>query len=259
MTEDSGAHPAGRRTWLGPTLTGIFVVLTAVSGSLGSDAQGLAKIGWIVVQGVAALLAFAIPTVAQARTRRRFKEAEEARIYARTEMRLALGDALDPIVRHLGKIAAAGRREREALRSQAAPFVLDAATEVIGPDRTRCCWFALEDGHPRQLTPMACVGRAGPAREPFVEGTKRGDDALSMIAYDEVRFYPNVDERPPPGWDASAVHDYKTFVAAPVISGDVAYGMLTLDAPQPGNLTDDDARLLRLLAGLLADALAIDS
>lgn len=234
------------------------MVATSITGALSGRAHGTTQIYLIAVQAVSALLAFLIPTVAQARERRRYRLAEEARIDARTEMRMALNDALDPIVRLLGRIAAASRRDREKLRSQAVPFVLNAATEVIGPDRARACWFVLDDTRPVRLRPEACVGRAGTERSPFVAGTRRGDDLLRMIEYDEDRFYPDVDEHPPVGWDVTAPHDYKTFACVPVVSGDVAYGMITLDAPEPGQLTRDDVRLLRLLAGMLGNALGID-
>lgn len=234
------------------------MVTTSVTGALSGHAHGRAQIYLIVVQAASALLAFLIPTIAQRRERRRFQAAHEARIDARTEMRMALSDALDPIVRHLGRIAAATRRDRETLRSQAVPFVLNAATQVIGPERARACWFVLEDTRPVQLRPETCVGRAGSEREAYLAGTRRGDDLLRMIEYDEDRFYPDVDEAPPVGWDVTAPHDFKTFACVPVISGNVAYGMLTLDAPEPGQLTRDDVRLLRLLAGMLGNALAID-
>lgn len=244
--------------WVAPALTGVFVVATSVTGALSGRAHGTTQVYLIAVQAVSALLAFLVPTVAHARERRRYRVAQEARIDARTEMRMALNDALDPIVRHLGRIAAASRRDRETLRSQAVPFVLNAATEVIGSERARACWFVLEDTRPVRLRPETCVGRAGGERTPFFAGTRRGDDLLRMIEYDEDRFYPDVDESPPVGWDVTAPHDYKTFACVPVVSGDIAYGMITLDAPEPGHLTRDDVRLLRLLAGMLGNALAID-
>ena len=40
-------------------------------------------------------------------------------------------------------------------------------------------------------------------------------------------------------------------------AGNVAYGMITLDALEPGSLTDSDLQLLRLMAGALAVALSI--
>ncbi|MBO0827973.1 MAG: GAF domain-containing protein [Streptosporangiales bacterium] len=257
-TETQGRTIDTWRNWVAPTLTGVFIVVTSVTGALAGHATGTTQTDLITVQAVSALLAFLVPTIAQARERRRFRLVQEERIAARTEMRMALNDALDPIVRHLGRIAAASRRDRETLRGQAVPFVLNAATEVLGPDRARACWFVLEDARPVQLRPETCVGRAGGEREAYVAGTRRGDDLLRMIEYDEDRFYPDVDEVPPIGWDVTAPHDYKTFACVPVISGNIAYGMITLDAPEAGQLTRDDVRLLRLLAGMLGNALGID-
>ena len=43
----------------------------------------------------------------------------------------------------------------------------------------------------------------------------------------------------------------------PVIAGDTAYGMLTLDALKPGDLSMEDKGLLRLMGGILAVALSV--
>ena len=43
----------------------------------------------------------------------------------------------------------------------------------------------------------------------------------------------------------------------PVIAGDTAYGMLTLDALEPGDLSMEDKGLLRLMGGILAVALSV--
>ena len=42
-----------------------------------------------------------------------------------------------------------------------------------------------------------------------------------------------------------------------VIAGDTAFGMLTLDAVEPKALDADDLGLLRLMAGVLAVAMAV--
>jgi GAF domain-containing protein len=42
----------------------------------------------------------------------------------------------------------------------------------------------------------------------------------------------------------------------PVAAGQNAFGMLMVDALDPGGITREDVPLVRLLAGLLADALA---
>ncbi|MGI8691322.1 MAG: hypothetical protein ACR2JK_00245 [Geodermatophilaceae bacterium] len=48
------------------------------------------------------------------------------------------------------------------------------------------------------------------------------------------------------GGSSSGSHEYRTFVAVPVTAGNTASGMLTIDAPNAGDLTGDDAGLLRL-------------
>lgn len=250
---------AGWPPWITPVLTGVFIVTTTVAGSQVSGTEGRMRAWWVVAQAVTAMLAFTIPTIANLRTQRRFQASQEARIAARTEMRVAMNDALDPVVRHIGRIAAAEhRRDRLQLQAQAVPFVLTAATAIIGAERTRACWYVLEDGRPRVVRPVTYVGRAGRAHTEFVEGTRAGDAVLAMIEQDQVQYFRDVKVAPPPGWDPTLAHDYRTFVSVPAIAGDVAYGMLTLDSLHPGDLTRDDARLLRLLAGLLADALAIE-
>ncbi|MBA2552173.1 MAG: GAF domain-containing protein [Geodermatophilaceae bacterium] len=233
--------------WLPTVLTGFFVAATALSGTQVGTTEGTAQTVWVAVQVVSAVAAFAVPTAERVRRDRRRRAAEALELSARTELRLAMNDALDPVVRQIGRIAtAAVGPERDALREQAIPFVLTAATQVIGPDRTRACWFVLESGPPRLLQPVASVGRAGPPRTEFVTGTPRGDAALAMIERDEQYFCRDVDEEPPLGWVSSGSHEYRTFVAVPVTAGNTAFGMLTIDAPNAGDLTGDDAGLLRL-------------
>jgi GAF domain-containing protein len=135
--------------------------------------------------------------------------------------------------------------------------VLMSATQLIGPDRARACWFPLEEGPPKRLVPTDAFGRAGSASTTFVEGTPAGDAAIGMVLNDEDRMCEDILTDPPPGWDATKERDYRTFVSVSVIAGDTAYGMLTLDALEPGDLTRDDMRLLRLMAGALAVALSI--
>jgi hypothetical protein len=165
---------------------------------------------------------------------------------------------LDPIMRLLGQIALERRSiEREKLRAQAVPLVLNSASQLIGPDRARACWFRLDAGPPKTLVPTLATGRAGSPSTTFVEGTSAGDAAIGMVLSNEDRFCEDIALEPPPGWDGSKERDYRTFVSVSVIAGDVAYGMLTLDAQEPGDLTGDDMRLLRLMAGALAVGLSV--
>ncbi len=136
------------------------------------------------------------------------------------------------------------------------PMVLYSAALLIGPDRVRACWFELDERSPRALRPVLHEGRAGGPRTTFVEGTVAGDSVFELLTANAHRFCEDIRVDPPPGWDPTHPHDYQTFLAVPVVAGTKAYGLLTVDSLVAGDLTEGDVPLLRLLAGLLADALA---
>jgi hypothetical protein len=253
--------PAGQQRplrwpWAVPAV--VFVVLSPLAAAFTRDAGGARLVFWIVVQVVATGLAWLIPQLGQWRAEGRQKSAEEREFEARVQTFLRMNDALDPILRLLGDLAVEPRAaERDKLRAQAVTVVLMSATQLIGPERARACWFRLEEGPPKRLVPTDAFGRAGSASTTFEEGTRAGDAAIGMVLHDEDRICEDIDTDPPPGWDAEKERDYRTFVSVSVIAGDTAYGMLTLDALEPGDLTKDDMRLLRLMAGALAVALSI--
>lgn len=229
------------------------VALAALSGILAGTTQGDARIAWIAVNLLSVAAAAAVQSIEQ---RRRERERQAAEIVA-VDMRVAMNDALDPIVRQIGRIALASGRKRDELREQTIPMVLYSASLLIGPDRVRACWFRLHEGRgPRRLRPELSEGRADALRTEFVQGTPSGDSVLELLSRNIHRFCPDVMASPPPGWDPSHPHEYRTFISVPVVAGDTAFGLLTVDSALPGDLTDGDIPLLRLLAGLLADAMA---
>jgi GAF domain-containing protein len=77
-----------------------------------------------------------------------------------------------------------------------------------------------------------------------------------MIRRNEHTHSDDVDRDPPEGWHGSAEHGYRSFLAVPVVAGQTPYGMLTVDALNVGGVSRSDVPFVRLLAGLLADALA---
>jgi hypothetical protein len=235
--------------------TAAALVMAALASILAGTSHGSARVWWIVAN----LVAVASAVVAQAIEQRRRERERQAAEAVAVDMRVAMNDALDPIVRQLGKIAVSGRRERDELREQTVPMVLYSAALLIGPDRVRACWFRLDEGSPRALRPVLHEGRAGGPRTTFVEGTAAGDSVLELLRTNSHRFCEDVRAAPPPGWNPTHPHDYQTFLAVPVVAGTRAFGLLTVDSLVTGDLTEGDVPLLRLLAGLLADALAYGS
>ena len=255
MAQDDGGR--GRLPlWL------VVVVVAAATSPLAASLMRSASGGWfavlVVTQILATAVAAGVPLWRQRVAVRSEATAEERELEARVETRVALNDALDAILRLLGTIALEEDvTEREQRRAQAVPLVLLTAAEFIGPDRARACWFRLDAGPPTTLVPDSAAGRSGSPTTTFVAGTPSGDAAIGLVLADEDLLCEDVEADPPPGWDLSKERDYRTFISVSVIAGDTAYGMLTLDAVEPGTLDVEDMALLRLMAGVLAVALSI--
>ncbi|TIC81933.1 GAF domain-containing protein [Nocardioides sp. GY 10127] len=235
----------------------VFVVAVPVAAYFAKDATGK-KAAWLVAAQIAATaMAFLVPQVRQIQARRREASSAQRELAARTETRAAMNDVLDPILRQLGRISSEQLEPaRKELIAATVPFVLHAASNLIGPDRSRACWFELTDEDSARLVPQQHAGRSGSPRTTFAEGTAAGDAAIGMVLNGENRLCEDIDADPPPGWDNGKTRDYKTFISVSVAAGDTAYGMLTLDALEPGDLNNDDLHLLSLMAAALAAALA---
>lgn len=234
-----------------------FVALSPIASYLSQQADGGAKTFWFAVQVVATVLAFAIPQAQQIAARRGEQTAEDREVEVRVDTRATVNDALDPVLRQLATISVEpDRAERDKLIEQVIPFVLEAAAKLIGSERSRSCWFELSDDPEPRLVPVLHAGRAGSPTTTFAPGTDAGDAAISMVLSGEHRICEDIDQVPPPGWDSTKQRDYKTFISVSVIAGDTAYGMLTLDALEPSDLTADDLHMLGLMASALAAALA---
>jgi GAF domain-containing protein len=168
-----------------------------------------------------------------------------------------MNDALDPIVRQLGRVAnASSSQERQAAQAAAIPMVLDSVAQLVGSGRVRACLFRLAPGIPRTLVPDQYAGRADVPFEPFAEGTAAGDEIFVMLLHNRHLWCGDLDAAPPPGWQATGQHGYKSFIAVPVAAGSTGFGMLMVDSLETGGLGEVEVPMVRLFAGLIADALA---
>ncbi len=183
-------------------------------------------------------------------------KAQRAAVDAAVAMRVTMNDALDPIVRQLGRVATAGRHERETLAQAVIPMVLDSAAHLAGSGRVRACLFRFAPGTPMMLVPAQYSGRVDDPLEPVAEGTVAGDLVFGMIRHNQHLFCPDLDASPPPGWRIMAPQTYKSFAAVPVAAGQNAFGMLMVDTLDKDGVRRADVPLIRLLGGLLAVALA---
>ena len=236
----------------------VFVVLSPVASILTRDATGRASIGWIAVQALATAAAFLIPQVRQIRSEQRQAKAEEREFDTRVEVELAFNDALEPVVRLLGELAQeTDRRERDRRRAQAVPLVLTTTAQLTGRDRVRACWFALDPGPPQRLAPQESLGRAGAVTTVFAQGTPGGDAAIDLVTTNGQLVIEDRTVEMPELWRLDETAAYRSLVVVAVTVGNVAHGMITLDALEPDSFDDDDVALVRLMAGLLGTAMSI--
>ena len=248
--------PSGARVYL---TTAISLAAVGLATWLGMQA-GAAVVDrqwWVLGAVAASVTAAGVPAYEQIRKERLRVQAQQAAVDAAVAMQVTMNDALDPIVRQLGRVATAGgRREREALQEGMVAMVVDSAAHLAGSGRVRAALFRFAPGTPRALVPTQYSGRVDDPLESITEGTAEGDLVFGMIRHNQHLFCPDLDAQPLAGWRLTAPQTYKSFAAVPVAAGQNAFGMLMVDALEPGGIRRPDVPLIRLLAGLLADALA---
>jgi hypothetical protein len=174
----------------------------------------------------------------------------------RSTTNAALSGAFMPLLRLLAKIEEADSEdERAKLREAAIASVVHAAPAVLGPDNTRASYFVLEAesaGEPLRLRFHTAAGRVDEPHTVFDASTEAGKAAFQMLIEDEYTFCDDTVAAPPAGWQEHP-HQYRTFLAVPVRGDLEIVGMLTVDAPSPGDLSIDlDLPIMLVLARILA-------
>ena len=218
------------------------------------------RVWWTLAAVAASVTAAGVPAYEQIRKEQMRARAQDAAVDAAVAMRVTMNDALDPIVRQLGRVtAAADGLEREALAAATIPMALDSAAHLVGSGRVRACLFLVTPEIPGILMPDQYSGRVDDPLEPIAEGTAHGDLVFGMIRHNHHLFCPDVDTSLPPGWQVTAAQTYQSFAAVPVAAGHNAFGMLMVDALDKGGIRRADVPLVRLLGGLIAVALASSS
>jgi transcriptional regulator with GAF, ATPase, and Fis domain len=246
----------GVRVYLTTAISLAAVALATLSG-MEAGAVPADRQWWTLAAVIASVAAAGLPAYEQIRRERLRARAERAAVDAAVAMRVTMNDALDPIVRQLGRVAnATTAQERRTAQAAAIPMVLDSASHLVGSGRVRACLFRLAAGTPNTLVPDQHAGRADEPLEPFAEGTAQGDAVFAMLRHNRHLWCADLDADPPPGWPATGQHGYKSFIAVPVAAGSTGFGMLMVDSLEIGGLGEAEVPLVRLFAGLIADALA---
>jgi GAF domain-containing protein len=221
------------------------------------DEHGGIRGWWLIGQIAAALIAVLAPAITAWKAKRAEADAVEREQQARLQSRVELNSGLDPVVRKLAQLSIAkGKKAQDPIRSEVMALVIAAAHQVVGtPNATRSCFFELVAGPPKQLKPTDHhAGRPGSTRSVFTEGNVDGDAAIGIVVNDTHWLCSDVRTEPPPGWSAKH-RDYLSFISVPVVAGNVAYGMLSVDSTEANDFDRGDVDVIGVLAGLLAAAL----
>lgn len=108
----------------------------------------------------------------------------------------------------------------------------------------------------KQLDAVDFAGRANKPR-PFISGDGgRGDAAFARIRDDQEPLFVRDTHDESFSGKQHAGTSYRTFISAAIRADGRAYGMLTIDAPVPGTISEHDAGIVSVLATLLGIALA---
>jgi hypothetical protein len=200
-------------------------------------------------------------------------EARAIAVNAQTNTQVEIGSAINAmitsILKGLADLKDATPRDaiayRRNLRDTVQQLAVNIAPQIVGPEgQTRSYYFDFQAGPPKRLVATHWGGARVWSREPkigpFVENTIHGDYVINKVEENQTEFYRDLKENQPDGFDISKL-EYRTFISVPVASalGDMntAYGLLSVDAPEPGQLVVTDLALMSVMAGLVTIAMAV--
>jgi GAF domain-containing protein len=267
--QTAGGGKSHRFDWSDWLLTGIGI-LAPVSIILFSQLATTEHINsmWLIASIGAGAVTAGLPTITAWRASGREKTAQEREKTIEQRVKdaiaatyLQVSASLVPIVGSLGEGIA---HRRPGLVDQTLASVVGAVGDVIRPRQgLRACYLSAEQGPPRKLVLGEYQkGRvvANPQTE-IVENTPLGKHVFEKFEKNESEFNPNVDEHPPTGLtkEEIAALGYKTFISVPVVAGGLGYGLLTVDGLHPGDLDPGDLDVMRVMADLVAIAMASEA
>lgn len=181
-------------------------------------------------------------------------------------LRVTLKDALQPVAEMIADMELLSRRpERVAMLRNVATQAVGALNLIFADiERTRATVYRLTAQGDMEC--MSYLGRGeGVQPQPFRRQTARGEQALAIVRAGQDVLITDIDdvETASDGRVVSPDYrgsrsGYKTFISCSITNKDKPYGMVTLDAPDAGDLSDTDKQLVGLMADLLAIAFAIE-
>lgn len=234
-------------------LAAVAAVAAFLCGNFAGKATGTER-GLLLLAGASAAATGVVSSWLQrrrdaAKVRTATQIAEEAQ----EEFGLTLNGALAPLTSYLGEMAvAATSADRQAVGGRLAQAAVDAAVRVTTPS-ARSAFYRLDDPG-TALHREAFAGRPAPPRPLFRSGTPDGTFVLDLVRSGDIVVVEDVEVHPLV--TPSQRSGYRTVIAAAVGAGPERIGLLTVDAPEVGDLGGTDIEVVRVLANLLGAGLA---
>lgn len=136
--------------------------------------------------------------------------------------------------------------------------VLTAVREHVAPGNKKATANYFKYVKASGSTPAKLVSISSTARPPrtefILDDSELGMALKDMLAKKRGWLCEDVDEDPPPGWDATKSRNYRTFISMTSQVGSEPEGMVTVDSDEPGELDESDLQLARMFATLIAIA-----
>lgn len=193
---------------------------------------------WMIIAGAVIAAAGCSPVAASSFANAR-EMSRELRREARERQALTLASSV--LLLPLADVPAMSIDRRVAARDAAADRTVKYLTENVFTDEgVRVVVFVVDDAGER-MEPRWSAGRSDPPSA-FVRGTSRGDAAFAEITGVSGHIYSNELEG----------RQYTAFISAPIVAGENAFGMLTVDATDADSLDSDDGYAVEVVASGLA-------
>lgn len=204
---------------------------------------------WWVIIGVLVAIITVLPTAGTVHWNEKNKKAED--LSAARER--VMDEMIPPLLYKAHALSSTPPRERRQLLESTAELVVkDLITAFAKVGGIRAVVYKVNnDGD--QMEPLAFAGRSDQP-QPFVRGDDRGNYAFESLSTNKnFLFVANIDSAPRTWYGTGK--GYATYISAPIKGKDGrgdAYGMLTLDAPEIGDLDSRDGSTVSLFAATLS-------
>ena len=188
---------------------------------------------------------------------------EDAKSEGRAEFLLIVDFAIRPLLEKLGPLVRSRLvATKTELATELKGMALSALKEVIDPSipRLRANYFKLKfppSGQGPYLQDPVSTAKAPRSHFDLGDKTTESDAILEMLGKTDYVFTADWAEDPPRGFDTTKERGYRTFISASASDGMDVDGMISVDSPEAGSLTEADATVVQLVGTIIAISEAV--